>query len=83
MDLEPNTIMLQKAVASCATDQAKNQFLANAEKAKVISARAQDITECLATLNLPQGHGAGRIAYHSACSMQHGQQIKSQATTPL
>ena len=49
---------------------------AYAAKAKAISAKAKDITEFLATLNLPTGHGSGRIAYHSACSLQHGQQIK-------
>ena len=48
------------------------------EKAKAISAKAKDITEFLAALNLPQGQGTGRIAYHSACSLQHGQQIRSQ-----
>ena len=50
---------------------------AYAEKAKAISTKAKDITEFLATLNLPQGRSQGRIAYHSACSLQHGQQVKS------
>ena len=51
---------------------------AYANKAQAISAKAKDITEFLAKLNLPQGQGTGRIAYHSACSLQHGQQIKLQ-----
>ena len=51
---------------------------AYAAKATAISAKAKDITEFLTMLNLPQGQGTGRIAYHSACSLQHGQQIKSQ-----
>ncbi len=51
--------------------------LSYAEKAKVISAKAKDITEFLAAHNLPTGKAQGRVAYHSACSMQHGQQIKS------
>ena len=51
---------------------------AYAAKAKAISAKAKDITEFLGALNLPQGQGMGRIAYHSACSLQHGQQLKSQ-----
>ena len=49
-----------------------------AYKAKAISDKVKDITEFLATLNLPQGKGTGRVAYHSACSMQHGQQIKAE-----
>jgi len=48
-----------------------------AEKAKAISAKAKDITEFLATLALPQGKGKVRVAYHAACSIQHGQQIKT------
>ncbi len=49
-------------------------------KAKRISALAKDITEYLTTLDLPKvGAGKGmRLAYHSACSMQHGQKIKDQ-----
>ena len=49
---------------------------AYAGKAKAISIKAKDITEFLAGLDLLQGQGAGRIAYHSACSLQHGQQVK-------
>ncbi len=48
-----------------------------AEKAKAISAKARDITEFLTTLDLPPGKGQGRVAYHAACSIQHGQQIKT------
>jgi len=50
---------------------------AYAQKAKATSAKAKDITEFLVMINMPQGLGAGRIAYHSACSLQHGQQVKS------
>jgi glycolate oxidase iron-sulfur subunit len=48
-----------------------------AEKAKQVSALAKDITEFLATLDLPQPSRPTSltIAYHSACSMQHGQKI--------
>jgi glycolate oxidase iron-sulfur subunit len=53
---------------------------AYAEKAARVSALAKDITEYLATLDLPApaittGHV---VAYHSACSMQHGQKITRQ-----
>jgi len=48
-----------------------------ANKAKAISAKAFDITEFLSTLNLPKSKMNLRVAYHSACSLQHGQKIKS------
>jgi len=48
-----------------------------AEKAAEISSKAVDITEFLATLDLPEAQAGLRVAYHSACSMQHGQQIKT------
>ncbi len=50
---------------------------AYAEKARVISARARDITEFLSEQNLPEAKGGLRLAYHSACSMQHGQKIRT------
>lgn len=51
-----------------------------AEKAKTVAALAKDVTEYLAKLELPKAEtGLGiRLAYHSACSMQHGQKIKDQ-----
>jgi glycolate oxidase iron-sulfur subunit len=49
-----------------------------AEKAKAISAKAKDITEFLVSLDLPEAQGGLRLAYHSACSMQHGQKIKTE-----
>jgi len=49
---------------------------AYAEKAAKVSALAKDITEYLAGLDLPeQGARGMTVAYHSACSMQHGQKI--------
>ncbi|MCB1454287.1 MAG: glycolate oxidase subunit GlcF, partial [Rhizobiaceae bacterium] len=50
---------------------------AYAEKAKTVSALARDITEYLSSLDLPDpANGSGlTVAYHSACSMQHGQKI--------
>ncbi len=42
-----------------------------------MSALAKDVTEFLETLDLePRRDVAMPIAYHSACSMQHGQQLK-------
>ena len=51
-----------------------------AEKAARVSALAKDVTEYLSGLELaPVGLGSGvRLAYHSACSMQHGQKIKDE-----
>ncbi|MCO6186999.1 glycolate oxidase subunit GlcF [Rhizobium sp. L1K21] len=49
---------------------------AYAEKAARVAALAKDVTEYLATLDLPEGKSEGlTVAYHSACSMQHGQKI--------
>ncbi len=51
-----------------------------AAKAARVSALALDITEYLARLDLPPAEqSAGMIvAYHSACSMQHGQRVTVQ-----
>ncbi len=49
---------------------------AYAEKATRISALARDITEYLQDLpRLPVKPNAAVVAYHSACSLQHGQRI--------
>lgn len=50
---------------------------AYAEKAARVSGLAKDITEYLETLAIEPVRETGHpIAYHSACSMQHGQQLK-------
>ena len=49
---------------------------AYAEKAARISALAKDVTEYLSTLDLPIVEAKGMtVAYHSACSLQHGQKV--------
>ncbi len=49
---------------------------AYAEKAARVSSLAKDITEYLSTLDLPRLEPKRlNVAYHSACSMQHGQKI--------
>jgi len=47
------------------------------DKAARVSALAKDITEYLASIELPEPDApqALIVAYHSACSMQHGQKI--------
>lgn len=49
----------------------------HAEKAKNVSEIACDVTEFLACLDFPNANQNMRVAYHAACSLQHGQQIKS------
>jgi glycolate oxidase iron-sulfur subunit len=53
---------------------------AYADKAARVSALARDVTEFLATLDLPEPSVKPglTVAYHSACSMQHGQKITRQ-----
>ena len=48
-----------------------------AAKATRISGLAKDITEYLATLDLPAGAAPRplNVAYHAACSLQHGQKV--------
>ncbi|TFF27121.1 glycolate oxidase subunit GlcF [Jiella endophytica] len=50
---------------------------AYAEKAAKVSGLAKDVTELLTDLELPAPRAVGPIvvAYHSACSMQHGQRV--------
>ncbi|NJM30173.1 MAG: glycolate oxidase subunit GlcF [Rhizobiales bacterium] len=49
-----------------------------AGKAARIAAKARDITEFLGSIELPAPSAPKlRIAYHSACSMQHGQKIRT------
>lgn len=69
-------------VSGCGTTVKDYGFMlrtdqAYAEKAATISARAKDVSEYLAGLNL-QASPAPKsltVAYHSACSLQHGQKI--------
>ena len=51
---------------------------AYAERAAAVSAKAKDVTEFLAGLDLPDGQTSLRLAYHAACSMQHGQKIRTE-----
>ena len=49
-----------------------------AEEAATVAGLAKDISEVLTRIGLPEGAPKGlRVAYHAACSLQHGQQIKS------
>ncbi|MCG7572896.1 glycolate oxidase subunit GlcF [Phaeobacter sp. CNT1-3] len=49
-----------------------------ASDAARVSAIAMDVSEVLMKLDLPEGEGKElTIAYHAACSLQHGQKIKT------
>jgi glycolate oxidase iron-sulfur subunit len=49
-----------------------------AADAAEVSAMTMDISELLVKIGLPEGADKGiKVAYHAACSLQHGQQIKS------
>lgn len=49
---------------------------AYAERAARVSALARDVSELLASAELPAGDGRGlTVAYHAACSLQHGQKV--------
>ncbi|WP_456386002.1 glycolate oxidase subunit GlcF [Profundibacter sp.] len=55
-----------------------------AADAATVSDMAMDISELLMQLEMPQGTPKDmRVAYHAACSLQHGQQIKSHPKTLL
>lgn len=55
-----------------------------AKDAARVSAVAMDVSEVLMKLDLPEGDTKGlRVAYHAACSLQHGQQIKTYPKTLL
>jgi glycolate oxidase iron-sulfur subunit len=41
-----------------------------------VAGMARDVTEVVAALGLPEGEMGLRVAYHAACSLQHGQKIK-------
>jgi glycolate oxidase iron-sulfur subunit len=49
-----------------------------ADDAAVVAGLALDVSEVLVKIGLPEGAAKGmRVAYHAACSLQHGQQIKT------
>jgi len=69
-------------VSGCGTTVKDYGFMlrtdsAYADKAARVSALAKDISEYLCTLDMPAAQAPARltIAYHSACSLQHGQKV--------
>jgi glycolate oxidase iron-sulfur subunit len=56
---------------------------AYAEKAKKVSALAKDISEVLMHEQLPKTKNRTRVAFHSPCTLQHGQQLAGVVETIL
>ena len=48
-----------------------------------VSELAMDVSEVLMKLDMPEAQMGQRVAYHAACSLQHGQQIKDHPKTLL
>ncbi len=64
--------------SGCGTTVKDYGHMLGSEDAKAVSALAVDISELLTRIGLPQGAAKPlTVAYHAACSLQHGQQIKT------
>ena len=63
--------------SGCGTTVKDYGHLLGTNEAREVAAKAMDISEVLAKLEMPQGDMGLTVAYHAACSLQHGQQIKS------
>ena len=62
----------------CGTTVKDYGHMLGGEDAATVSALTMDISELLMKIGLPQGAEKGlRVAYHAACSLQHGQQVKT------
>ena len=54
----------------------RHMFPGDADAA-IVAGMAKDVSEVVEALGMPQGVAQGiRVAYHAACSLQHGQKIK-------
>jgi glycolate oxidase iron-sulfur subunit len=52
-------------------------------KAERISALTRDLSEVIPAEALPAGRNRGRVAFHSPCTLQHGQQIRGNVEAML
>jgi glycolate oxidase iron-sulfur subunit len=52
-------------------------------KAERISALTRDLSEVIPVEALPAGRDRGRVAFHSPCTLQHGQQIRGKVEAML
>jgi glycolate oxidase iron-sulfur subunit len=63
--------------SGCGTTVKEYGHLLGTKLAQTYAAKAMDISEVLAKLDIPAGKQNLTVAYHAACSLQHGQQIKT------
>jgi glycolate oxidase iron-sulfur subunit len=64
--------------SGCGTTVKDYGHMLGGDEAATVSALAMDISELLVKIGLPAGAAKGlRVAYHAACSLQHGQQVKT------
>ena len=52
-------------------------------KAERISSMTRDLSEVMDAQALPAGHNRGKVAFHSPCTLQHGQQIRGKVEALL
>ena len=65
--------------SGCGTTVKDYGHLVGGKDAHRIGALARDVTEVVAELGLSRGNAeAYRVAYHDACSLQHGQRVTAQ-----
>ena len=64
--------------SGCGTTVKDYAHLLGTDEAGEVAGMALDVSEVLTRLQMPQGGPKGlRVAYHAACSLQHGQKIVS------
>ena len=64
--------------SGCGTTVKDYGHMLGTSDAAEVAGLTLDISELLVKLGLPQGAPKGlRVAYHAACSLQHGQQVKT------
>ncbi len=64
--------------SGCGTTVKDYGHMLGGVEAETVAGLAVDVTELLARLGLPEGTPKGlRVAYHAACSLQHGQKVKT------
>ena len=56
---------------------------AYADKAKKIAALTKDLAEVIPVEAIPENRALGRVAFHSPCTLQHGQQIRGKVEARL
>ena len=64
--------------SGCGTTVKDYGHMLGGVEAETVAGLAVDVTELLTRLGLPEGTPKGlRVAYHAACSLQHGQKVKT------